>query len=56
MAFVKTGDEVPILNCFNSNVEPQYCPKCGKKMKLILVDEENNLVCDCEIDDEEQLN
>ena len=57
MAFVKIGDDADILNYFDDNGKERYCPECGKKLKLFAIDgEENDLVCDCEIEIPEKLN
>jgi len=57
MAFVKTGDEIPILDCFDDNGKECFCIKCGKQLQFISIDsEENDLVCECEIEKPEELN
>ena len=57
MSFKKIGDEQPILDFMDSNANHIYCPECCKKLKLISIDdEENELVCDCEIEKPEELN
>ncbi|MFA5023473.1 MAG: hypothetical protein WC523_00750 [Patescibacteria group bacterium] len=57
MSFIKIGDEIPILDYFDDNGKECYCPECGKKLKAIsITDEENELVCDCEIEKSEELN
>jgi hypothetical protein len=57
MAFVKTGDSAPILDYFDDNGKVRYCSECGRKLKLIVIgDEENELMCECRIQEQEELN
>ena len=60
MSFVKTGDKTPILDTFDSDGKIRYCSDCGRKLKAILIageeENENELICECQIAKPEELN
>lgn len=56
MSFIKVGDESPIIDYFDDNGKEQFCAKCGKKLVLIAIDnEDNKFVCkDCDISESDK--
>lgn len=53
MSFIKVGDPTPIIE-FYKEEKPQVCKKCGKLLKVIALKEDDiDVVCECELDDEE---
>ena len=55
MSFIKTGDNMPIQSIYDDDGEKCVCPKCGKAMRTIFIDDTGNtLVCQgCDIGDSE---
>ena len=54
MAFIKRGDDIPILEYFDDDGKQEICPKCGAKLIVVALNGENNkLVCqNCDIDEQ----
>ena len=45
--FKKTGDNMPILSCYDSDGEKKECPNCGRQLIVIAIEEEDNkLLCE----------
>ena len=54
MAFIKHGDEMPIVEEYDDNGDVIYCDKCGKPKKSIYSDANKNApACECEGGDTE---
>jgi hypothetical protein len=55
MALIKTGDNKPIIACYDSSGKKQVCPKCGKPLVVVAIDgSTNDLICEeCEAKDAE---
>jgi len=53
MAFVKIGDNAPIINVYDGSVNEILCPLCGKKLITIAIGkDENKLICEsCELEE-----
>ena len=50
MSFIKIGDALPISG-FNDGDKEVICDKCKKpKLIVVLENNENKLVCDCELE------
>ena len=51
--FKKVGDAQPIVTCYDDDGKEQVCKKCGSKLILIVIgDQDNQLVCKkCDLDD-----
>jgi ssDNA-binding Zn-finger/Zn-ribbon topoisomerase 1 len=48
MAFKKVGDASPILGYYDADGVGEKCPKCGKNLIIIAIDQDHNkLVCEC---------
>ena len=53
MAFIKNGDSNPVLNCYDVD-EKLVCLKCKKpKTVIALEDDENKIICECEVEPEQ---
>ena len=53
MAFIKTGDEMPIQSIYKADGEQQTCDKCGKTLVIVAMDnEDNKLVCECDAEND----
>jgi hypothetical protein len=52
MAFIKIGDEKPIIDFYDDNIKERFCPTCGKKLIIIAIEkDENKLICEsCELE------
>jgi hypothetical protein len=57
MAFMKTGDEIPITS-FLDDEKAVVCDKCGKNKNALKLGAENEIVCECEfaMEDEDERN
>jgi len=53
MAIVKHGDNMPVLSYMDSDGNEVVCPKCGSKLVVVAVeDQDNKLVCESCDEDE----
>lgn len=49
MPFIKTGDISPITDCYELD-KSHFCEKCGKKKKIYVDEDHNELVCEfCDV-------
>ena len=54
MGFVKVGDDVPVINYYDDNLEKVICEECGKPVITAEInDEESKLICECEIKEDD---
>jgi len=55
MAIVKRGDNKPIESFYDTDGDEAKCPRCGSKLIVIAMDDQDNkLVCThCEDEDEQ---
>lgn len=55
MAFIKTGDPIPISGFYNDDMELKVCPKCGSPKTLVILDDgENKIACDCDAEKDDE--
>lgn len=54
MAFIKLGDEQPILSTYDSNGEQLVCSVCHQPIVMINIDDEIKPVCRCAFLDEQE--
>ncbi len=54
MALIKTGDDMPVLSYYEDE-KPLICEVCKKpKIVVALKNDEQEIICDCDIESAEQ--